>query len=86
VMGADREGTSPRCETCGRTKAPIGRSVPMGFSMCDHDCEGYSKEPTADTLWPGELQSEFGYGCILAPNHDGKCDFTQPPTTPEKEG
>ena len=86
-MGADREGTSPKCATCRRTKAPIGRSVALGMagSLCDRDCEGYSREPRADTLWPGELQSEFGYGCILAPDHTGSCEFTQP-TTPKREG
>ena len=76
----DRAGTSPRCAECGRTKAPIGRSVPLGMSgsMCDRDCAGYLDFPRPDQLWPGELQSEFGYGCTLAPDHSGPCLMTSP--------
>lgn len=79
----DRVGTSPRCTVCGLTKAPIGRSVPMGVIMCDRDCSAYHDAPLPDTLWPGELQSEFGYGCILAPDHTGKCQITEPPMSKE---
>lgn len=73
----DREGTEPRCTTCNRIKEPIGRSVPMALSgsMCNRDCRGYEGAPLADTLWPGEKQSEFGYGCIYAPGHDGDCEY-----------
>ena len=59
----DREGTSPRCETCGRVKDPIGRSIALAAcgSGCDRECEGYLKDPQPDHLFPGEKQSEFGY-------------------------
>lgn len=75
MVAEDRAGTRPRCAVCRRTKAPIGRSVPMGVhgSLCDRDCSGYLDVPRPDHLWPGELQSEFGYGCGLLPDHDGPC-------------
>ncbi len=59
----DREGSSPQCETCRRTKAPLGRSVPLEMygSMCDRGCPGYSDGPKPDQLWPGESAREFGY-------------------------
>ena len=74
---ADREGTSPECTTCRRPKAPVGRSMPDGLygSYCNRDCEGYYNSPYPDHLWPGELQSEYGFGCLLDPNHDGECVF-----------
>lgn len=49
----------PRCLTCGKLKAPRGRSLPMEMSgsycQLGDDCEGYSKYPEADTFFPGEL-------------------------------
>jgi hypothetical protein len=47
----------PECARCHRTKAPIGRSVPLAAcgSYCDSDCPGYREEPTPGHLWPGEL-------------------------------
>lgn len=43
-----------RCSTCGRTKAPHGRSVSPETPMCDEECPGYREEPRPDQLWPGE--------------------------------
>ncbi len=65
----DREGTSPECETCGRVKFPVGRSVPIPVygSGCSQDCSGYWNAPQPDHLWPGEKQSEFGYPKVASP-------------------
>ena len=73
MKAGDRAGTSPRCTVCGHRKAPIGRSVLTGVILCNSDCSGYLDVPRPDHLWPGELQSEFGYGCGLLPDHDGPC-------------
>ena len=54
-------GVEVKCDACGRTKAPIGRSVPMGMSMCDDDCAGYRQGVRSGSLWPGESEAEFGY-------------------------
>ena len=45
------------CRTCGKTKAPVGRSVALetATSYCDDDCPGYRQEPKPDPLWPGEV-------------------------------
>ena len=43
------------CAVCGRTKAPEGRSAPMGFGYCESGCDGYYQEPRAGHLWPREL-------------------------------
>jgi len=45
------------CAVCGQYKSPRGRSVPlpMADSRCDWECPGYSQEPEAPHLWPGEL-------------------------------
>ena len=44
------------CIVCDKFKKPWGRSAPMEMcgSYCDSDCKGYSVEPHADHLWPGE--------------------------------
>jgi hypothetical protein len=42
------------CRVCGRTKAPVGRSVPVELPMCDDDCPGYRSAPLPSSLWPGE--------------------------------
>lgn len=49
---------APRCDICGLTKKPIGRSAPleMGNGFCDDSCAGYRKDPRAGHLWPGELE------------------------------
>lgn len=44
----------PECATCGRTKAPRGRSVPLGMVVCDSDCPGYNEHPHPGHYWPGE--------------------------------
>ena len=57
-------GIHVNCTTCGRTKAPHGRSVPLvgGSSYCTpDDCDGYSEAPLAGCLWPGETEEAFGY-------------------------
>ena len=58
----DREGTSPRCEMCGRVKYPLGRAVAVADyeGGCNRECDGYMDDPQPDHLWPGEKQSEFG--------------------------
>jgi hypothetical protein len=40
-----------RCDRCGRTKKPHGRSVPIEAAngYCDQDCPGY--EPNVRHLW-----------------------------------
>lgn len=42
----------PTCTTCGRRKAPRGRSTADGY--CGSDCPGYYQGPPAGHLWPGE--------------------------------
>lgn len=46
----------PTCATCGRRKAPRGRSVPLELasSLCGVDCEGYRLDPQPGHLWPNE--------------------------------
>jgi hypothetical protein len=57
----DKRGIKVYCATCARSKAPVGRSVPLGMFMCDFECDGYYEAPKPGALWPGELASEFGY-------------------------
>ena len=53
------------CVVCGLMKKPIGRSAPMyGRRFCDHECEGYYKEPLAGSLWHGESEAESGFAAI----------------------
>lgn len=49
--------STARCERCGRTKAPLGRSVApeMHGLLCDDDCAGYRSDPWPGHLWPGEF-------------------------------
>lgn len=56
-------GRAVQCTVCGLRKAPVGRSAPLVLanSLCDTDCSGYSQEPLAGDLWPGESRAEFGY-------------------------
>lgn len=56
-----------RCTVCDRSKAPIGRSVPleMAAGMCDASCLGYYRKPMPDCRWPGEWQC--GPGCTYEP-------------------
>lgn len=48
--------TEIRCFTCGKVKAPIGRSVPdaLAADLCNHGCSGYTQDPQPKTTWPGE--------------------------------
>lgn len=54
-------GEPVQCATCGRTKAPIGRSVPLAAAggYCDDGCSGYDNEPRAGHLWPGEYEESM---------------------------
>ena len=47
---------APDCKTCGKRKAPRGRSIPlpMAGGLCDTDCPGYNEEPRSGHYWPGE--------------------------------
>lgn len=56
-------GVGVDCTVCGLRKKPRGRSAPleMANSLCDHECEGYNKDPKPGDLWPGEKRAEFGY-------------------------
>jgi hypothetical protein len=49
-------GCRSECKTCGRTKAPVGRSIApaMAGGVCDFDCPGYYENPKPCDLWPGE--------------------------------
>ena len=61
TLNADKVGVAVECDVCGHRKAPIGRSVPLGMYLCDHECTGYEREPKPGSLWPGESEAEFGY-------------------------
>lgn len=52
-----------QCARCGKTKAPVGRSVPVAMygAYCTSDCSGFHDEPLPSNLWPGESESDFGY-------------------------
>ena len=52
-------GVDVKCVDCGRTKAPIGRSVALGMNYCtEDDCLGYDLPPKAGWLFSGERWSE----------------------------
>ncbi len=56
-------GIRVTCSTCGKPKAPHGRSVAwaMTDSLCSHHCAGYNEDPRPGCLWPGETAEDFGY-------------------------
>lgn len=55
-------GISVICATCGRHKAPHGRSASPYRDYClPENCEGYKAPPFVGCLWPGETSEEFGY-------------------------
>lgn len=57
-----RVGISVTCAFCGNTKAPIGRSTPMGATYCHPtECSAYYLDPMPGSLWPGETEEDFGY-------------------------
>ena len=47
----------PHCATCGKRKAPLGRSLPLEMcnGYCGYDCPGYRQDPKPGHLFPGEL-------------------------------
>jgi hypothetical protein len=49
----------PRCDRCGLTKKPRGRSAPLESSYCDDDCDGYYKEPKSGHHWPQEKCDDY---------------------------
>lgn len=60
-LRADYFGFSVTCTVCGRTKAPVGRSVPYMASYCDSVCVGYDVDPLPSHLFPGESEADFGF-------------------------
>lgn len=61
MLNPRKVGIAVICLVCAQRKAPIGRSVPLMMSLCDHECTGYDAEPFAGSLWPGESEADFGY-------------------------
>ena len=64
LVEIDKEvGKAVNCTVCGLRKKPIGRSAPMAManSLCDHECEGYYRDPHPGSLWPNETREEFGF-------------------------
>ncbi len=57
----DYYGYIVSCTVCDRIKAPVGRSVPIGFDYCDSECKGFHEKPWPSHLWPGESEKDFGY-------------------------
>ena len=73
----------PECTVCGRLKKPWGRSAPFGASLCDHECEGYMKDPKPGTLWPDEQPNAAG---LVAESQTVCHGATVPvPAAPESE-
>ena len=54
-------GIAVICELCGKTKQPIGRSAPIGLSLCNEECKGYNEFPYPGELWTDESEQDFGY-------------------------
>lgn len=54
-------GIAIDCKICGWRKKPVGRSEPIGVTMCDSDCLGYYEDPRPGSLWPSETEVDFGY-------------------------
>jgi hypothetical protein len=61
MLRTDYLGYRVTCTTCGRTKQPVGRSVPLGFGGCGPECPGFYLEPLPSHLWPRESEADFGY-------------------------
>ncbi len=57
----DYFGYRVTCEECGRIKAPLGRSCPLGYGGCDSECTGYYLEPLPSSLFPRESEADFGF-------------------------
>lgn len=60
-LDPNKIGIPVTCTVCGQRKQPVGRSAPLGAYLCDHECEGFDKEPLSGSLWPGESEADFGY-------------------------
>lgn len=56
-------GVSVQCAVCGKTKAPVGRSVPPCLYLCESalECDGHRQDPQVGSLWPNESEADFGY-------------------------
>ena len=57
-----RCGRIVECAVCRKPKAPRGRDVPAEIFVgyCTSvTCDSYIEEPRADTLWPGESESDL---------------------------
>ena len=74
---SDIKGFEVKCTTCGKRKAPIGRSLAPELydSYCTHSiidpdsCEGYNEAPYMGWLFHNELWSEsFGDMPMPAPS------------------
>ncbi len=61
ALNPRKVGVAVECVVCRNTKAPIGRSIPLGLHMCDDDCAGYRLAPHVGSLWPQESEADFGY-------------------------
>jgi hypothetical protein len=64
TLRTDYFGYRVTCTTCGVTKKPWGRSVPLDSYYCDSDCHGYMQEPLPSNLWPGESEADFGFKVV----------------------
>lgn len=56
-----QRGCRPECKSCGRVKAPRGRSVPAAMygGLCTPDsCMEYADKPSPCDLWPGEEREQ----------------------------
>lgn len=58
-----------RCETCGRTKVPIGRDpgAAAANDYCDHDCSGYMEPPEPGGDWPAEEVFRYEGPVVVRP-------------------
>ena len=65
-MNESAKGSAVTCVACGQTKAPVGRSTPLGWHFCDSECDGYAYQPLPGSLWPDESRREFGFACSTA--------------------
>lgn len=82
-----KRGIRVVCKTCGRQKAPRGRSASPLMPYClpaffgpefgEPSCHGYYDDPKVGDLWPGETEADFGYHVIA----DGTEEVTEVPGT-----
>lgn len=71
------------CKTCGKPKAPRGRSVamPAANGYCDLECPGYTEEPTAPHLWSEHDDARHYTDPDGWAAHVASCDKCRPETT-----